>query len=90
MFVEDLSPFFNATEMATAATLNGAAVVGIFDNGYQDQEFGGSASTPSYMLPAASVPGGVVGMTLVCNSITYKVVETMPDGTGITTLRLRT
>ena len=76
--------------MATSATLNGASVSGIFDNIYAEQEFGGAASAPSYLLPTASVPASVVGMPLVCNGITYKVVETAPDGTGVTLLRLRT
>jgi len=90
MFAEDLSVFFNAAELATSALLNGAPVSGVFSNGYADQEYGGSASAPSYMLATSAVPGAVVGMPLVVNAVTYKVVETMPDGTGITTLRLRT
>ena len=31
MFTEDLSAFFSTAEFATAATLNGVAVSGIFD-----------------------------------------------------------
>ncbi len=89
MFTEDLSAFFNVTEMATSATLNGVAVTGIYDNEYALQEFGGSASSPSFLMASSAVPATPVGMALVIGATTYKVVETMPDGTGVTMLRLR-
>jgi hypothetical protein len=87
---EDLSVFFDVAEFADAATLNGVSVMGIFDAAYLQEEFGGSASTPAFTLASASVPAPVVGLLLVVNGVTYKVVEPMPDGTGITILRLRT
>jgi len=90
MFAEDLSTFFAAAEFASPATLGGVPVMGIFDNAYFDQDMGGSGSTPSYTLPSSAVPANVVGMALVVNGVTYKVAEPMPDGTGVTTLRLRT
>jgi len=90
MFTEDLTAFFNASEFATPATLGGVPVMGIFDNAYFDQDMGGSGSTPSYTLPTSAVPANVVGMALVVGGTTYKVAEPMPDGTGVTTLRLRT
>lgn len=91
MFAEDLTPFFNASEFATAATLNGVAVTGIFDNAYDDQAVAlGVASTgPVLTLPSASVPSPVVGLSLVVSGTTYKVVDAMPDGTGVTRLQLR-
>lgn len=99
-FVEDTSVFLNTSEFATEATLNGVAVRGIFDNGYADRdninyEFeelgrGVSASAPLFTLPSVSVPSPVIGLALVIGSTTYKVAEPMPDGTGFTTLRLRT
>ena len=93
MFAEDLTAFFDvASGFAVAATLGGVAVTGIFDNGYLVQDFGGdiAATGPTFTLPSASVPGSVVGMALVVNATTYKVAEPVADGTGITTLRLRT
>lgn len=90
MFTEDLAVFFNTTEHATPGTLNGVAVSGIFGNGYLEQELGGSGSAPTYTLASASVPANPVGLPLVVAGVTYKVVEPMPDGTGVTTLRLRT
>lgn len=91
-FTEDFTPFFNVAEFATAATLDGVAVTGIFDADYALQDVGGAvaASGPVFMLPSSSVPALVAGKTFVHNAITYKVVETLPDGTGATLLRLRT
>lgn len=74
------------------ATLGGVAVVGIFDSEYLLQDMGGSmaASGPVFTLASAYVPANVTGLLLVVNGMTYKVVEPMPDGTGVTVLRLRT
>lgn len=90
-FTEDLAPFFSTAEFAHSATLDGVAVTGIFDADYALQDVGGAvaASGPVFTLPSASVPASVVGKAFVHATITYKVVETLPDGTGVTTLRLR-
>lgn len=74
------------------ATLNGLAVIGIFDNAYALQDVGGEvyASGPVFTLASSAVPANVAGATLVVGGIAYKVVEPMPDGTGVTVLRLRT
>ena len=92
MFVEDLSPFFNIAEFASDAMLDGVAVRGIFDADYAMQDTGGGVAAvgPVFTLPSASVPALVTGKAFVHNSIVYKVVEPMPDGTGVTVLRLRT
>ena len=90
-FTEDLSQFFNVAEFATAATLDGAAVTGIFDALYIQGLVGaaGIASTgPAYMLPTASVPANPVGKALVVNGTTYSVAEHQPDGTGVSLLLL--
>ena len=91
-FTEDLTVFFSTAEFAVDATLDGVAVVGIFDNGYELEDMGGgvSASGPSFTLPSSSVPSPVIGLPLVIGAATYKVVEPTPDGTGVTKLRLRT
>jgi len=90
MFTDDLSVFFNTAEHATPGLLNGVVVAGIFDNRYLEQELGGSGSAPTYTLASASVPANPAGLPLVVGGVTYKVVEPMPDGTGVTVLRLRT
>lgn len=92
MFAEDLTPFFDTDSgFATVATLNGVSVSGIFDNAFEEQSLamGMAASTPVFTLASASVPTPVTGLSLVIGAVTYKVVETMPDGTGVTRLQLR-
>jgi hypothetical protein len=91
-FVEDLAPFFNTADFATDATLAGVAVKGIFDNQYLLEDVGGgvAVSGPVFTLASSAVPANVAGATLVVSGVTYKVVEPMPDGTGVTALRLRT
>ncbi|CAH1387025.1 head-tail joining protein [Candidatus Nitrotoga sp. M5] len=99
-FTENLAPFFRTEDFAVDATLDGVAVVGIFNNDYDLEDTGGGASgsSPVFTLPSSDVPTPVAGLTLaphpnpVKGTIpsTYKVVEPMPDGSGITKLRLRT
>lgn len=87
MFAEDLSPFFNAAELATAATLDGAAVTGIFDNAYTEV-FGMASRAPMFMLPTASASSATQASVLVTGGVTYRVTSVQPDGTGVTTLML--
>lgn len=88
MFTEDLDTFFS--DFATAGTLAGVAVRGIFDNGYALGNVGmGMAGTqPAYSLPTASITGEAVGQTLVLGAATYTVVAHEPDGTGVSRLLL--
>ena len=90
--LEDFTAFFNAKEHGSNATLAGVAVVGIFDNDYLLEDLGGgmAASGPVFTLASADVPAGVAGLSLVVGGKAFKVVEPMPDGTGVTVLRLRT
>lgn len=91
-FTEDFTAFFRTAEFADPAMLGGAPVSGIFDADYLMQDLGGglAASGPVFMLASADVPDSVAGLPLVVRATTYKVVEPMPDGTGVTVLRLRT
>lgn len=89
MFVEDLSTFF--ADFGVAATLNGTAVRGVFDNGYALGNVGviGMAGTqPAFTLPTAILNGEPVGQTLVVNSASYYVSAHEPDGTGMSRLLL--
>lgn len=90
--VEDFAAFFQTADFAVNATLAGLPVRGIFDAEYQLQDMasGVMSSAPVLTLASANVPANVVGALVVVNGLTYKVVEPMPDGTGITVLRLRT
>lgn len=90
-FVEDFAPFFQASEFAHDATLDGEPVRGIFDNGYQAFEVGPGvfATGPVFLLPTSEVPANATGLSLVIGADTWAVVEFEPDGTGVTLLRLR-
>ncbi len=74
------------------AVLAGVAVHGMFDNAYAMQDVGGEvfATGPVFTLASSAVPANVAGATLVVGGVSYKVVEPMPDGLGVTMLRLRT
>jgi hypothetical protein len=89
---EDLTAFFDPDEFAVSATLAGVPVTGIFDNAFDEQALamGLAGTVPLFTLASGSVPSPVVGQPLVYGGTTYTVVETLPDGTGITRLRLRT
>jgi len=91
MLTEDFGAFFDTAGFATVATLGGVVVRGVFDNGFDDQALamGVAATAPVFMLASASVPTPVIGVSLVIGAVAYKVVESMPDGTGVTRLQLR-
>ena len=91
MFTEDLSAFFSTAEFATAATLNGVAVSGIFDAPLAlggVGEYGMASTQPAYTLPGASVPANPVGLALVIGATSYVVAAHEPDGTGVSRLLL--
>ncbi len=91
MFTEDLSAFFSTAEFATAATLNGVAVAGIFDAPLAlggVGEYGMASTQPAYTLPSVSVPANPVGLALVIGATSYVVAAHEPDGTGVSRLLL--
>jgi hypothetical protein len=86
---EDLAPFF--ADFAVAATVNGQAVRGIFDNGFASAEVGlvgMSSARPMLTLPTAGLSADPVGQTAVVGGTSYLVAAHQPDGTGVTTLML--
>jgi hypothetical protein len=87
MFAEDLTHFFNVAELATAATLDGATVNGIFENPYTEV-FGMATCQPMYMLRTTSAASATQASVLVLGGVTYRVTSVQPDGTGVTTLFL--
>lgn len=89
-FAEDLAPFF--AEFAVEATLDGAAVQGIFDAPGGVQTGAGSsivATEPLFTLRTAQVPAAVFGKPMVIGGANYTVREHLPDGTGVSTLALQ-
>jgi hypothetical protein len=91
-FVENFPVFFNIGEFADAATLDGAAVVGIFDGDYVDLLNGtAEGSGPAFTLQtddAVCAHGSDLIITTGRGTGSYKVRIIEPDGTGVTVLRL--
>lgn len=101
MFAEDLTIFFNNAEHSIAATWTPAAGGGpltlqvIFDNAYFEYAGGdanAAAREPICMASDVQLAQGA-GIkrndVVVINAISYKVAGIEPDGTGVTSLRLR-
>jgi len=93
MFTEDVDAFFDLGDFAVAATLTVSGVPGavnvIFDKSYLDPLGQFESSAPTAWLTTAAAGAAVQGDTLLVNATTYTIVEVMPDGTGVTQLRLR-
>mgnify|MGYP001403029669 CR=1 FL=1 len=85
MFTENLAPFFS--DFASAATLDGASVSGIFDNQYIDT-LGIASRQPMFTLPTADAAAATTSSVLVVEGVTYRVRSIEPDGTGVTMLML--
>lgn len=78
-------------DFGQAGTLDGQAVVGIFES---PQAFGNvgligaTAQEPSYLLATGSVPSGVVGKVLVTGGVSWRVRQAGADEPGLTRLML--
>lgn len=84
-FAESFAPYF--ADFGVDATLAGAPVRGIFDNGYSEAFAGMVAgSGPVFHLPSSVAV--TRGNSLVIGAATYSVVGIEPDGQGLTILRL--
>lgn len=90
MLDEDLTPFFNLAEFATAAVWSQqeAPINVIFDNGFADP-LGMSSSSPIATAIAAHMPNVARLQTLVIKGVTYSIDDVQPDGQGIVTLPLK-
>lgn len=87
MFAEDLSPFFDAADFATAATLQGLGtpINVIFDAAYLEA-LGVSSANPAALVKAADVAESDVGKTLTINSVVYTIRDRQPQDDGATVL----
>ena len=74
-------------DFGVSATLNGAAVTGLFDNG-SARAFNGLVLGTNPTFTLASSAGHARGQSLVISGVTYTVAAVEPDGTGMTTLQL--
>lgn len=88
---------FGVTATYSLANGGDVSIDGIFDDGYAtiDLEraagFDRSSSEPQFHCRSADLPAAAqqdAGDTLTVGGLTYCVVEFMPDGTGMTVLRL--
>lgn len=89
MFEEDLPQFL--ADFGQPATVNGVAVVGIFDSAYATASVGSigmSSMQPALTLATASVPAEPEGMPVVVMAQAYVVATHEPDGTGMSRLFL--
>lgn len=86
---EDLSVFFD--EFAVDGTLAGESVRVIYDSPPDNpiDGIGMAAAHPQVQIATASVPADVEGDTLVVPAGTFAVREHIPDGTGMSLLRLQ-
>lgn len=85
-FTEDIAPYF--ADFGTPATLDGAAVRGVFD-GPSSVVLGGVGTTaPRYTLSSAAAAAATQASVLVMAGTTYRVRDMLPDGTGLTELSL--
>ncbi len=82
MFAEDLTPFFNATEFASDALLDGVGVTGIFEKQYVSAAagMGFSSAQPAMIVPASVAGPAPVGKALLHGVNTYRVAGIDPDG----------
>ena len=91
MFNESFDVFFEASEFAVSATVDGQAMSVIFDAAYALGDagpYGMSSVAPMVTLPTAKVPADPIGKPVVVNGKNYLVTVHQPDGTGISTLTL--
>lgn len=87
MFAEDLSPFFDTADHATAATLEGVAtpINVIFDAAYLEA-LGVSSANPVALAKASDVAESDIGKTLTINSVVYTIKDRQPQDDGATVL----
>lgn len=103
-FTEDHSVFFDQDEFAVQAEIvlpaecAGRTLTVIFDNAYEFVEMGSgvSSSGPAATLPESDMPEPMADaleagtpVVLSIDECEYTVVEAKPDGSGVTTMRLR-
>ena len=87
-FTEDLTVFFEETEFAHEATVNGTTVMGVFDREYfESLDIQGFA--PVFTCAAADVADVVDGGEYYIDGRTYLQTRQEPDGTGVVAVILR-
>lgn len=86
---EDFGVFFDLADFADAATLDGVALNGIFDNAYAEGLEGLSSREPRFRCAeSAATQAATIASVLVLRGINYRVRSVQPDGTGTCVLWL--
>lgn len=85
-FVEDFTAYL--ADFGQAATLDGVAVLVIFDNAYREMFDGVGTRSPMAGLPTSDAAAATQASVLVSGGKTYRVTSVQPDGTGWSTLML--
>ena len=91
MFEEDFSVFTNTDDFGVVATIGATSLDGVFDNEYIETVMNGipvAGEHPVFGCAESDLPTYTEGTEIVINSVTYKIRNWQPDGTGWTTLIL--
>jgi hypothetical protein len=86
VFAEDLDVFFNTADFATAATLQGGAVVNVIFDAAHLEVLGVSSANPVALVKASDVAVSDVGKTLTINAVVYTINDRQPQDDGATVL----
>ena len=81
------------SDFGVTATISYKAVTGIFDNEFYPVDMGGievESNQPVFACRTADLPSITIGTTTcTIDSVAYVILSNHPDGTGMTSLRLR-
>lgn len=96
-FSENYSHYFSTDDFAITASYTpdgGSAktINGIFDNNYElidTGEIGVSSTVPMFQCATSDLANASNLDQITINGTDYNVIEVMPDGTGVTMLRLQ-
>lgn len=94
MITDDLGPFFGLAEFAEPCTINARSGVGIFSTPYLAAQLDPLTAVESadaiLLVRAADFPALALGQSVSVRSVSYVIYgPPEPDGTGLTSLRLR-
>lgn len=95
-FTEDFDDFIDTDDFGVSATYtpdggSPVSIDGIFDKEFLAIDEGVvtlSSSNPMFLTKTTNVSSAAPDDTLLVDSVTYKIVEVRPDGTGMTMLIL--
>ncbi len=87
----DLDAFLDVDEFGIEATFKGSTIMVVFDQAGVIQPIGGAVfetSTPQCLAKTSDLAGVAQDDTIVIDSVTWHIIQILPDGTGMTKLIL--